>query len=330
MLIRTRSKSVALLALLLALDIHCFSQTASSQLEAASSRKPIDPLVLTTTVINKKGDFVTGLQRDNFQIFLDKEPANIVDFSEADAPLSVGIVLDASASVVDPGSGRATRFFINALQQALKSFLAIGNKANEYFLLAFNNRPQLLLDWTSDSKSILDSVSDVRPKGITGLYDACYLAIDKVQRGRYSKRVLILISDGMDNNSIYTLKQVREALRESDVLLYSVNFSGENSGGGALGTEGQEILNELSSISGGVFFYKKEGVRLKVLDAASVFEIIATELGHQYTIGIKPRNSNVDNKWHKIKVRMNTTAAGPPEMKRLSVRTREGFYLNHR
>jgi Ca-activated chloride channel family protein len=329
MFMKARRRIVALSALFLSFNLTSTTQTASPQVQPTASTGA-DRIVLLTTVINKKGDFVAGLQRDNFQVFFDKEPANIVDFSDTDVPLSVGIVLDASASVVDPGSGRTIRRFMNSLQQALTKFLETGNKSNEYFLLAFNNKPELLLDWTSDSKSIVDSLSDVRPKNNTALYDACYLAIEKVQRGRYPKRVLILISDGEDNNSTYTFRQVREALGESDVLLYSINFSHEDSAGSALGNEGQEILKEFSSISGGMFFYKKDGVHLKVSDATSVFEIIATELGQQYTIGIKPQISNADSKWHKIKVKVNPPAGGLPEMKGLSVRTREGFYLNHR
>ncbi len=329
MLMKACASIVALFALLSSFGITSATQTAASKPQARSLPKAVEPLSLTTTVINKEGEFVTGLRRDNFTIFIDKGPADIVDFREEDAPLSVGIIFDASASVVDPGAGRTIRFLISSLQQALKSFLGISNKSNEYFLLAFNNRPQLLLDWTSDSKAMIGSLSEIRPKGITAFYDACYLAIDKVQHGRNSKRVLILISDGQDNNSNYSFNQVREALRESGVVLYSVNFSDANIVGSALGMEGQRILSELSSISGGMLFYKKEGVSLKLSDATSIFEIIATELGHQYTIVIEPKISNTDSKWHKIKVKMNPPA-GLSEMKRLSVRTREGFYLNHR
>ncbi|MDQ2936938.1 MAG: VWA domain-containing protein [Acidobacteriota bacterium] len=280
--------------------------------------------------MNNKGDFVAGLRREDFQAFLDKEPATIDDFSDTDVPLSVGIVFDASGSFIDQPSGGTKPLLISSLQQALTNFLGVGNKSNEYFLLAFNNKPQLLLDWTSDSKSLVDSVSDVRPQGITALFDGCYLAMDKVQRGRYSKRVLILLSDGQDNNSTYTFVQLREALRESDVLLYAINFPHERDAGSVLEMEGQGILKELSSLSGGRFFSRKEGRRLKVSDATLIFEYIATELRHQYTIGIKPQISNVDRKWHKIKVKIKSSADGSGKMKGLSVRAREGFYLSDR
>jgi Ca-activated chloride channel homolog len=135
---------------------------------------------------------------------------------------------------------------------------------------------------------------------------------------------LILISDGQDNNSKYTFKQVREALKESNVLLYSVNLSNDYSAGSSLGLEGQDILRDLSLQSGGMFFYKKESTRLKLSDAASVFEIIATELRHQYSIEIAPQALSPNLKWHKVRIQTKS----PVETKGWSVRTREGFYAS--
>ena len=329
MVISGRCKTVVLLALFLVFDQPGISQTTSTKPEATPSQKSVNPLVLTTTVINKKGNFVTGLRRDNFQIFIDKKPATIVDFGDGDVPLSIGILFDASGSTGNPYSIKDTRASIQTWQRALQAFVEASNRSNEYFLLAFNKKPQLLTDWTSDATKLIDSLS-VFPHGITALYDACYLAIDKVRQGRYSKRALILISDGQDNNSTYSLTQVREALKESDVLLYSINFEDDEISGSSLGIEGQHVLEELSLISGGMFFYKRGQVRLKASDAVSVFEIIAEELRHQYTIEAAPNVSFNDGKWHKIKIKMNAPAGGSNETRGLSARTREGFYLNRR
>ena len=317
---------VPLFAAVVSLHLTGVSQTSSKTSQAESSPRATNHFLLTATVINKKGDFVTGLQKDNFRVFFDNEPVNITDFSEADLPLSVGILFDASASVINAGSPRD---FLNAFQQALRALLHSSNKSNEYFLLAFNNSPQLLLDWTADPNALADALNFVRPKGNTAVYDACYLAIDKLQHGRYSKRALILISDGEDNVSSYSFNQLREALRESDVLLYTVNFSDRNGAGSSLGMEGQLILKELSSISGGMFFSTK-GAPLRIKDATSVFEVIASELAHQYSVEIQPQFSNVDNKWHKIKIRAESPPNARGETKRLQARTRDGFYLNHR
>lgn len=328
MFMNASGRIVALLALFLSFNLTGATQTAP-QIGSTASTKAADKVVFSTTVINKKGNLVRGLQRDNFQISVDKKPANIIDFREEDVPLSVGLIFDASASAVGyRQSVKAARALINSGQQALKRFLEMSNPSNEYFLMAFSNRAQLLLDWTSDPKAIIDTLSVLQPKGNTAFYDACYLAIDKVRHGRYSKRVLILITDGKDNNSKYSFTQVRDELRASEVLVYSVNFSGPEIAGTSLDMEGQNILDEFSLVSGGKSL--KTDRSLAASDAISVFELIANELRHQYTIAVAPNVSSDTGEWHKIRIKVEAAANAPGEMKHLSARTREGFYLNHR
>jgi Ca-activated chloride channel family protein len=318
---------VALFLLFSSFDISGATQTTSSKSQATSFLKPVESVILMTTVTNKKGGFATGLQRDDFRILIDKSPADIIDFREEDVPLSVGIVFDVSGSV---GGPQSMGTLVKNTQQALRAFLETSNQSNEYFLMAFNIKPQLLLDWTSDHQAIIDTLSVLQPKGNTAFYDAFYLAIDKVRNGRNSKRVLILISDGQDNISTYSLDQVREELKTADVLVYSVNFSGTGIAGSMFGMEGQQILNEFSLISGGMFFYKRNGRSLTASDATSVFETIAEELRHQYTMAVAPNVSSDSRKWHKIKIKVAITSNVPGGMKNLSARTREGFYFNHR
>jgi Ca-activated chloride channel homolog len=215
---------------------------------------------------------------------------------------------------------------IKSAQEALKTFLERSHQQNEYFVMAFNSSPELLLDWTSDSRAVVGSLGVVRTKGNTAFYDACYLALDKVRHGRHSRQVLIVISDGVDTASRYTSTDVRDELKASDVMLYSLNPSGSNSAASSLGDEAQLILDELSSISGGRSFYQRFGKSLTASDAASAFEIIAEELRHQYTIAVTPNVSAGDSKFHKVQVKVQAT----PEMKHLTTRQRAGFYLNHR
>jgi Ca-activated chloride channel family protein len=320
---KTTGRVVVAFALSLSLHFTGVTQTGTSNVKTKSFPKTEEPVILTTIVTNKKGNFVTGLRQDNFRIFVDKKPAEIINFREEDVPLSVGIIFDASGSVGNPPLMRPV---IKSSLQALKGFLEGSNQANEYFLMAFNIKPQLLLDWTSDSNAIFDKLEVLQPKGNTAFYDACYVAIDKVRHGRYPKRVLILISDGQDNLSTYSLNQVREELKESGVLVYSMNFSGPALEGGGLVMEGQTILDELSRLSGGASFSQRYGRSLTTSDATSAFESIAQELRHQYTVTVRPNVSPNDKKWHKIRIKVEA----PSEMKQLSARTREGFYLNHR
>jgi Ca-activated chloride channel family protein len=322
MLVITIGRVVARFAVLLSITIAGVAQTAPERPQAASSAEPRDIVVLSITVINKTGNLVSALQRDNFRVFIDKQPAEIVEFREVNVPISIGIVFDASGSAgYSPSMGLVTQ----SSQKALSSFRESSNSANEYFLMAFNISPQLLLNWTSDTNAIINSLSSIEPKQNTAFYDACYVALDKVRHGRYSKRVLLLITDGQDNVSKYSLSQVRDELKASGVIVYSLNFSnGDAAAGSALGQKGQQILTQFSSISGGRDFYKRYG-RLTTADAISAFNIIAQELRQQYTIAVRHKIPAGDNKWHKIKIKVED-----PREKHLSARTREGFYLDQR
>jgi len=99
------------------------------------------------------------------------------------------------------------------------------HEGDEYFLIAFNERPQVLLDGTHDGTSVVDRLSIAEPHGATALYDACYLGVEKLTTSSYAKHALLLISDGEDNNSRYMLDQVRKLLRESDVTVYSIGIA---------------------------------------------------------------------------------------------------------
>src|SRR6266850_529869 len=271
---------VAPLALFLSFNLTGATQT-SPQIGSTASTKATDKVVFSTTVIDKKGNLVTGLQRDNFQVSIDKTPASIIDFGEEDFPLSVGLIFDASASVSARRSGKAMRVLINSAQQGLNAFLQGSNPLNEYFLMSISDSPQLLLNWTSDSKAITDILDVWQPKGNTAFYDACYMGIDKLRLSSYSKRVLILITDGNDSSSTHSFNQVRDKLRTSNVLVYSL-FLGMRIEGSSMGLEGQEILDDFSVISGGRFFWP--GETLTASEGTSIFEKIASELRHQYII----------------------------------------------
>jgi Ca-activated chloride channel family protein len=214
------------------------------------------------------------------------------------------------------------------LREAIRHFLGSSNQANDYFLIGFNSKPQLLADWTSEPAKIIDAIYGLRVYGNTALYDACYVGVDKLRGGRHSKRALILISDGLDNLSHYTFNELRDLLRETNVLLYSINFQ-RDLGQGMLAEDGGSILAELSSTSGGKSFSDMsdiDGAPLKPKHANEILEMIAIELRNQYTLFIVPNETPAAKKWHKIKVKVNVPRAAPPGMKGLSVRTRDGFY----
>lgn len=324
----TSYKTIVLLTLLLT---HAVTSTAAKlQAQTSSSKlapKNAEQVDVNVTVNDKTGGFVVGLKPSDFEVSIDKKLARIVSVSQADLPVSVGILLDSSGSV-GRGSDKQTARNFYILREAVRHFLESSNQANDYFLMGFNIKPQLMADWTSDPLTIIDKFDHLRVNGNTALYDACYLAVDKLHEGSHPKHALVLISDGQDNFSDYSFNQLRDLLRETNVLLYSIYFPSSTDLGSGLGMEGSAILKELSFLSGGKLFSNKDGAALRLRDANAVFQIIATELRNQYTLSIIPAEPMASKKWHKIKVKVNLPAGAPREMKGLSVRYREGFYAH--
>jgi Ca-activated chloride channel family protein len=268
-----------------------------------------DLITLTVTVTDNYGRYVSGLSKTAFAVLDDKQPQDITFFSDDDAPVSVGVIFDVSGSMSGDKIRRA--------REALGNFIQTSHNSDEYFLIAFNSRAQLLLDKTRDGDAVLDKLTFVQTKNNTALYDACYLGVEKVQRGAHPKRALLLISDGQDNNSRYTFNEVRRLLKESDVVLYAVGILSGGDAGSSMGMEGQGILDDLASVSGGKAFFPRSSAEMD-----DIFEQIALELRHQYSIGYRPSNFANDGKWHKVKVKVTP----PRGLPRLFVRSKEGYY----
>lgn len=273
------------------------------------------PLILNTdlvtmniTVTDLYGRFISGLKKNAFTVLDENQQQEIEFFSDEDAPVSVGILFDVSGSM----SGEK----IQKARQALSKFIGTSHPMDEYFLIAFNKRAQLLLDRTRNGEAVLDKLQYIQPKDNTALYDAVYLGVDKVTRGAHQKRAIIIISDGQDNNSRYTFNDVRKQLKESDVSVYAIGILG-GGGGGREDITGQAYLEELTSVTGGRAFFPQTNVELD-----EIFERIALELRHQYSIGYRPADFKNDGKWRKLKVKVKP----PRGLPRLFVRTKEGYY----
>lgn len=276
--------------------------------------KPIavrtDLVTLTLTVTDLYGRYVSGLSKNAFTIMDNNKEQEVTFFSDSDAPVSVGILFDVSGSM----SGEK----IKKARTALERFVGLSHPSDEYFLIAFNDRAELLLDRTRDGDAVLKKLTFVKPARNTALYDAVYLGLERVTRGAHQKRALIVISDGQDNSSRYNFGEVRRLMKESDVVTYSVGIL-DRGDSGQLGMQGQAFLDELSSVSGGKSFYPTSSVEMD-----EMFERIALELRHQYSIGYTPTDFKPDGKWRKVRVKVKP----PRGMPRLTVRSREGYYAS--
>ncbi len=268
-----------------------------------------DLVTLTLTVTDLYGRFVSGLNKDAFTVFDGNQEQEITFFSDVDAPISVGILFDVSGSMSGEKIGKA--------RKALERFINTSHPSDEYFLIGFNSRAQLLLDRTRDGEAVLQKLTLVQTKGNTALYDACYLGIERVTRGTRQKKAMLIISDGQDNASRYNFGEVRRLMKEADVTVYAVGIMDGRDAGSITGMQGQAFLDELTSVTGGKAFYPQTDVEMD-----EIFERIALELRHQYSVGFTPKDFTPDGKWHKTKVKVKP----PRGISRLTVRTREGYY----
>ncbi len=281
--------------------------------QGVDNERPInvtqDLVTLTLTVTDYYGRYVTGLTEDAFTVYDEKDKQDITFFSDTDAPVSIGILFDVSGSMTGDKIAKA--------RNALSRFINTSHPRDEYFLIAFNKRAQLLMDRTRDGEAVLNKLTLVEPKNNTALYDACYLGVERVSRGTHQKKAMLIISDGQDNASRYNFKEVRRLMKESDVVIYSVGILGGQDNASALGIQGQSYLDELANVTGGKSFYPNSAVEMD-----EIFERIALELRHQYSIGYIPTNFKPDGDWHKVKVKVKP----PRGLPRLSIRHRTGYY----
>ncbi len=302
-----------LILLLLAGTISSFAQetqpTPPPREDEGAIKIPTDLVTQTLTVTDIYGRYVSGLKKDAFKVFDNNQEQEITYFSDTDAPISIGIIFDISGSMNGEKIGKA--------RNALERFINTSHPSDEYFLIAFNSRAQLLLDRSRDGEAVLRKLTLVEPKNNTALYDACYLGVERVTSGTRQKKAMLIISDGQDNSSRYNFGEVRRLLKESDVVVYAVGIMDGSDMGSVTGMQGQAFLDELTSVTGGKSFYPQTNVELD-----EIFERIALELRHQYSIGFTPKGFEPDGKWHKTKVKVKP----PRGLPRLTVRSREGYY----
>jgi Ca-activated chloride channel family protein len=288
--------------------------TSSSESSSKAAQNPNDRIILDTNLVNVTvtvtdtyGRFVTGLTKDHFEVYDDRVKQQIAHFSDEDAPVSLGIVYDVSGSMKER-IGRSMR--------ALKRFIETSHDDDDFFLISFNDRASLIQDFTTSADKLISHLMFVNPKGSTALFDAVYLAVEKARQGRHPKKALLIISDGQDNNSRYTYKELRNQVKESDVQIYAIGITDPYND--ALAGQGRAILEEITRMSGGRAFFPSAYNEPELVEICTR---IALELRHQYAIGFYPTDTQSDAKWHKIHIKVNP----PKGLGRLSLSYKEGY-----
>ena len=298
----------ALLSLGLALSesaTRVFSQTPQSPALSVD----VDLVLLNTTVTDSQNRLVAGLAKESFQVWEDKIEQEIQYFSSENVPLSVGIIFDTSGSMQNKLTDART---------AANTFLRMGEKEDEYFLVEFSNSPHLVTDLTTDITKLQNRLLLTRAKGMTSLYDAMYLGLERVGHGSNARKALLLITDGEDNHSHYSFSDVKEFAKEHDVQIYAIGIVDDESIQGS-SYRGRSLLQDLANLTGGRAFFPSSIHELEGICAA-----IGVDLKNQYVLGYRPSNRLADGKWRKIKVKINRTKGVPS----LSVRAKTGYYAS--
>lgn len=263
-------------------------------------------MLIPVSVTDSRNHAVTGLDRQAFRVFEDTTEQTVVQFVREDAPISVGIVFDSSGSM----TGK-----LDKSREAMKQFLRFANTEDEFFLVEFNNRARVTVPFTTDSGDIQNRLLNAQPKGKTALLDAVCLAMETLKHARYSRRALLILSDGGDNNSRYTEAEMRDRVRESDLWIYAVGIYQPRIGFRSQErTAGQKLLEALAEESGGRHFAVESLVDLPVVTAR-----ISLELRNQYVLGYRPSNPIRDGKYRRVQVKV-------VEGSDLRVSWRPGYY----
>jgi len=276
-----------------------------------SIKVDVDMVLVNVTITDPFNRLVTGLEQENFRVFEDNVEQEVIHFSSEDVPISIGVIFDVSGSMADK---------VDRSRMAAVQFFKTANPQDEFFLVNFNDRAQLVSPFTASIEELQDRMLYTPAHGRTAMLDAIYLGLSQMKGARNTKRALLIISDGGDNHSRYNESDIRNFLKEADVEVYAIGIF-EPSGSRPTPEEegGPMLLNELSEMSGGRTFAVEASNLNELPDIATK---ISMELRNQYVLGYRPSNKARDGKWRKIKVRLRPPKGLPP----LTVYAKYGYY----
>jgi VWFA-related protein len=263
-------------------------------------------VVLPVSVTDAKGNFISGLNIQDFRVYEDGRLEKVASFQEGDTPVTVGLIVDHSRSMGPK---------LPEVAAAVSAFAQSSNPQDEMFVVDFNDDVSVeLMDgkaFTNDPKELAKAVFSVRARGRTALYDAVAEGLIHLQLGSWDKRALIIVSDGGDNASQQKYSQVLALAQRSQVVIYSVGLVDAEED-----EENPEVLRRLSKNTGGVAFFPTS-----LESVAEISKRIARDLREQYTLGFVPEKTDTKDSFRKIAVKVDAPGHG-----KLHVRTRPGYF----
>lgn len=303
---KLRVVSVAGVAALLLSLATLWGQQQPAASPSGTIRSEVTRVNMLFTVTDKRGRFVTDLSKNDFEIFENKKPQSILEFtSETDLPLRLAILIDTSNSIRD-----RFRFQQEAATNFINSVMREQDKAT---IVSFDTAAELVADLTNDTNKLENAVRDLRPGGGTALYDAIYFACkEKLMRDQpmYKfRRAMVILSDGEDNESRYSREQALEMAQRADTVIYTISTNISH-----IETDGDKVMRYFADQTGGVSFFP-----FQAKDLNQSFENIANELRHQYNLFYRPEPLKNDGQYHVVQIKVRGR-------KDLLVRARKGYY----
>jgi Ca-activated chloride channel homolog len=263
-------------------------------------------VVLHASVADKRGKLLTDLNQSAFRVFENGQPQQVKIFRREDVPVSLGIIIDDSGSMMSKRS-RVEAAALNMVRES--------NPQDEVFIVNFNDDAYLDVPFTSDIRKMEQGLARIDSRGGTAMRDALNMSLDYIHAdAKKDKKVLLIITDGNDNASNVSLEKVVNRANRSDTLIYAIGLFSEEEKREA--SKARRALNELTTATGGLAFYPKEVAEVQALATQ-----VAHDIRNQYTIAYSPSIQALDGSYRQIKVTVD--APGKP-----TVRTRSGYYAS--
>ena len=315
---RTTFKQI-LRVILLALATSATAQQQQTS-QQGPGESPLETVKITTNLVvlrvavsDQQGRATMNLKQDAFKIFEDGIEQEVSFFSAEESPVSWALVLDRSGSMMD---------MMSDVYDAALHVIDQGTSRDETFIITFNKRPELTIEFTSDRHRLENSILGLRADGETALFDAVAFALDGLRHAKNRKKVLVVITDGEDNASRLKFRDLIERAEEEEAVVYTVGMFG--SMGSSLGLmgmaryerDGRAELKKLAEVTGGSSHFPNDVDQCK-----SVMKEIAREVSQQYSLGYYPSNKERDGNWRRIKVAVTRDGNS-----KLLARTRSGYY----
>jgi Ca-activated chloride channel homolog len=296
---------------------------AQSVPRALTFRAGTRMVLVPVTVTDHSGKTVVGLQAKDFNIFDDQTAQQIVSFATEDVPSSVGLVLDVS------GSMQTT---LGVVKDSAQTFVKTASPEDEFLLLTFSTMPADRSEFTTDAAAVEESIARIRPGGFTALIDTVYLGLNQMRKAANPQRALVIVSDGMENHSRYSKRELLDLALEAGVQIYAIiidNGAGSTSSNtvpfrpglamkpgdqAAARQQGPNLLEELADKTGGLYFHASNDTQ-----AREGMLKVGQALRNEYMIGIQPADSSeLSGKWHRIRVKSTVP--------KVNVHARTGYY----